>query len=220
VYWIDKTVVIDWSLKKLDGTAAAGATVTATMVKPDNTTAAGDILEVGPADDGGRLYRISYDPLDAGLWVARLKATGTADSADQVDFYVRPNLLGVAANTYDPATDRGYVRLLIPDTDVHDPTRVIFTDAEIDAFLTRQASDVRLAAAQALDTIASDEALVSKKIKTQDLSTDGPAVAKELRERASELRRQVAEGDADDSGGFHIVEYDPSAWLTAAELAE
>jgi hypothetical protein len=219
-YWISKTVVIDWSLKKLDGTAAAGATVAGTFTKPTGATTAGTVTEVGAAADGGRLYRITVDPDLAGQWAFRLTATGTADSAEGGTFYVRPDEVGTAANTYDPATDRGRVRLLIPDTDVHDPARVIFSDAEIDALLALENANVRLAAAAGLDAIASNEALVSKKIKSQDMSTDGPAVAKELRERATELRRQVAEGDADDTGGFHIVEYDPYAWVTAAELAE
>lgn len=98
------------------------------------------------------------------------------------------------AFTYDVTSDRGKVRLLITDTDENS---AIFTDDEIDAFLTMTQIDneneIRLAAAQALDTLASSEALVQKRIKLLDLQTDGPAVAKELRERAKELRRQVEE---------------------------
>jgi len=98
------------------------------------------------------------------------------------------------AFTFDVETDAGKVRLLITDTD---SDNAIFTDAEINAFLSmtkvNDENDVRLAAAQALDTIATSEALVQKRIKLLDLSTDGPSVAKELRERAKDLRRQVDE---------------------------
>jgi len=121
--------------------------------------------------------------------------------------------------TYDPTTDAGWVRLLISDTDVDPEANAIFQDAEIDTFLTREGGNAKLAAAQALDTIASNEALVSKKIRTQDLATDGPAVAAELRARAKELRREVEEGD--DGSGIDIVDFDPYAgYLGAGELSE
>lgn len=106
--------------------------------------------------------------------------------------------------TYQPGTSRGRVRLLISDVD---QTTATFTDEEIDTFLTLEDDDVRLAAAQALDTIASNEALVSKRIRLLDLQTDGPAVAKALRERAGELRRQAREGaDGALGGDFELAE--------------
>jgi hypothetical protein len=68
--------------------------------------------------------------------------------------------------------------------------------------------DVRLAAAQALDTIATNEALVQKVLRTQDLQTDGAKLSAELRARAAGLRAQVAAGatDGEDPGdGVAIV---------------
>lgn len=105
----------------------------------------------------------------------------------------------------DYTTSLGRVRLLAGDVD---ETNLLLTDEQITALLAMDA-DVRSAAAQALDIIASSEALVSKKIRTQDLSTDGPAVAKELRAQATELRRQAADGD--DTTGMDIVDFDPWA---------
>ncbi|MER6575824.1 hypothetical protein [Nonomuraea sp. NPDC001023] len=105
----------------------------------------------------------------------------------------------------DYTTDRGRVRLLVPDVD---EANLLLADDQIDAFLALEGS-VKLAAAAALDTIASSEAMVGKKIRTQDLQTDGPAVAAELRARAAELRRQVDEGVGDDSVGFDVVDFDP-----------
>lgn len=125
------------------------------------------------------------------------------------------------AFTYDLATSAGQVRLLIPDTD---PDNHLLQDAEITALLALEASDVRRAAAAALELIASSEALVSKKIRTQDLSTDGPAVARELRERATLLRTQADEAvlNADgDSVGLDIVDFNPYAGYSSdSELAE
>lgn len=85
----------------------------------------------------------------------------------------------------DYATPSGRVRLLINDTDDAAP---VFSDEEIAAFLELEGDDVKLAAAQALDTIADDEALTSKVIRTQDLQTDGATVAAQLRLRAAALR--------------------------------
>jgi predicted phage-related endonuclease len=115
----------------------------------------------------------------------------------------------------DYATAIGQVRALIPDVD---EPNLLLADPQIAAFLAMEGDNVKLATAQALDVIASSEALVSKKIRTQEgLTTDGPAVAKELRARASELRRQVGEDDGD---AFDIVDFvDPFSRL-GAELAE
>lgn len=49
----------------------------------------------------------------------------------------------------------------------------------------------KLAAADCLDIIATSEALIQKRIKMLDLSTDGPAVADSLRKHAQTLREQV-----------------------------
>lgn len=87
------------------------------------------------------------------------------------------------------------VRLLINDTDDTDEENHYFEDEEITAFLTMEGNVVKLAAAQALETLASSEVMIQKRIKLLDLSTDGPSESRELRARASELRDQVYEGD-------------------------
>lgn len=99
------------------------------------------------------------------------------------------------------------VRLLIADLGTGSDQ--LLTDAQITSLLDLEGS-VKLAAAQALDAIASSEALVSKRITTQDLTTDGPATAKALREHAAALRVQAAGETADaDEGYFEIVDFDP-----------
>lgn len=122
------------------------------------------------------------------------------------------------AFTYDVTVAAGQVRLLIPDTD---PDNFLLADAEIGALLVLESGDVRRAAAAALEVIASSEAMVSKKIRSQDLSTDGPAVAKELRERARLLRAQADEAilNADgDEVGLDIVDFNPWAGWLGVEL--
>lgn len=98
--------------------------------------------------------------------------------------------------TYDPTTPAGQVRLLINDT-TSDPA---FSDDDIAAFLALEGDNVKMAAAQAIDVIADDEALTSKVITSQDVGTDGAKVADALRKRAAALREQAT--TLDDAGGF------------------
>ena len=108
-----------------------------------------------------------------------------------------------------------YVRLLIGDSGA-----AIFEDSEL-AVLIRQGGSVLYGAADALDAIATSEVLLSKKITTQDLSTDGPAVAAELRKQAAALRAraraEVAEV-AEEAWAFTTVSSYPPGSL--AELTE
>lgn len=104
------------------------------------------------------------------------------------------------------------VRLLIADTD---PANRLFRVDQIQDFLDMEGASVKLAAASALDSIARSEVLISKVIKTQDLSTDGARVAAELRASAAELRRQAASSEGDDSSGFDVVDFiDPNTRFT------
>lgn len=104
--------------------------------------------------------------------------------------------------SYDVSNDAGKVRLIITDTDSSLP---IFEDEEIEAFLTLKGGRILLAAAQALDTIASSQALVLKKIRLLDVTTDGPAVAQALRAHAKALRDQDLIDDGE--GAFDIAEW-------------
>lgn len=108
----------------------------------------------------------------------------------------------------DYTTPAGKVRLLIPDVDEEN---LLLDNAQIEAFLQLEGGNVKLAAAQALEAIGSSETLIAKSIRTQDVQTNGPAVAADLRARAAELRRQVAEGEGDDSVGLEVVDFDPWA---------
>lgn len=77
----------------------------------------------------------------------------------------------------------------------------LLTDAQITGILTNYGSDfdggdaVMLTAADCLDIIASSEAMIQKKIKMLDLETDGPSIARSLRDHAVMLRKQVLDPD-------------------------
>lgn len=120
----------------------------------------------------------------------------------------------------DVTTPVGQVRLLIADMS-EDTARQILTDTMIEGYLafsgvTQPYEDVpswsiRRAAASALDAIATSETLVSKVIRTQDLSTDGAKVGSELRAQAKALRDQ-AKVDEDayyDDDSFGVLEFNP-----------
>lgn len=111
---------------------------------------------------------------------------------------------------YDPTTPVGQVRLLINDTSP-DPA---FSDPDLNGFLALEAGVVKLAAAQAIDVIADDEALTSKVITTQDVATDGSKVADSLRKRAAALRAQAALEltQSDEGGFFEIIPPNTNQW--------
>jgi hypothetical protein len=99
----------------------------------------------------------------------------------------------------DPIT---IMRMLIRDRNAAAP---VFQDEELQAYLAVENNIIKLAAANAMDDIASDNALLGS-YKTGDKSVNGPAVAVDLRDRAKELRRQVNEDFS--TGSFDIVATD------------
>lgn len=111
------------------------------------------------------------------------------------------------------------VRLLISDVS-SDPAKQLLTNTQIETFLELEDGNVKLAAAQALDTIASSETLVAKVIKTQDLSTDGPKTAADLRAHAKSLRAQVAVAASEADDGFFFGTVSPVAGTSWPELTE
>jgi hypothetical protein len=171
-------------------------------------------IVVGPAGSGfthpatGVYVYVWTIPADAegGDYIAVWDGTVGGNPVQAADTFG----VGAADFTADPATAVGMVRLLINDVD---PVAPCFTDSDISAFLTFEAGNVRRAAAQALDTMASNEALVSKVIRTQDLQTDGAKVAAELRARAASLRQQAGDFTADgELFGMDVVDYRPDLW--------
>ena len=104
--------------------------------------------------------------------------------------------------TIDYTTDVGRVRLLISDLD---PAKLVLTDDMIAGYLALEDGNLRRAAAEALDAIASSEVLLSKVITTQDRSTNGAAVAESLRRHAAALRARADADDAADEPFFMLI---------------
>lgn len=75
----------------------------------------------------------------------------------------------------------------------------MLTDADILGLLDQYSDSpdvaVKRAAADAMDIIASSEAMISKKIKILDLQTDGASIADSLRKHAQSLRDEVLNKD-------------------------
>lgn len=107
------------------------------------------------------------------------------------------------------------VRLLLADVST-DPAKQILTDSQIGGYLALNDGNVRRAAADALDAIATSETLVSKVIRTQDLATNGPAVADSLRKQAAQLRQLADDAEGEDL--FDVVDTLPDC--TRPELTE
>ena len=103
----------------------------------------------------------------------------------------------------DFGSDVGKVRLLLNDVDEDNQ---VFPDDQIQAFLDLERSSVKRAAAQAIDSQATNEALALKVLKDHQVQTDGAKLADAMRRHADSLRKQAREDeDADDDGYFFDV---------------
>lgn len=210
--WPGSVFVVEWDLVDLDKAPVTTATVVGTIVKPSLETAGMDIDH----DTGSNTYRGSYQPAQSGRFGWKLEATGDGQGAVEGEFFVSRDTTGAPPITLDPAEPVGMLRLLTTDVDEAFP---ILTDAQYLAFLGLEGNVIKKGAAAALEAIATSETLRTKKITTQDLSIDGPAVAEDLRKRAKLLRDQVRSDITDarddteyaDGYGFDFVDFDPHA---------
>jgi predicted ATPase len=113
----------------------------------------------------------------------------------------------------DYSTAIGQVRLLIPDTEqLGDTPAYLFSDPQIQAFLTLYSNNVKRAAAQAKLVLATSEALINKVIKTYDFQTDGAKLGAELRAQAAELRAEADRDDMDDASDTFLVANQAVKW--------
>jgi hypothetical protein len=203
-YWIGSVFIAEWDLvDAATGEPVTEATVSGTVATPGQTLVPMQVAH----EAGSNTWRLSYKAGAAGEHGWRASAAAGADGVVSGTFFVSRDVTGAPPITLDPATELGQIRLLTTDVDEAFP---LHTDADLTAFLAMEGGSVKRAAAASLEAIGTSEVLVGKKITTQDLSTDGPAVAKDLRERAKALRDQAdrADDDADDDAdgfGFDAV---------------
>ena len=107
------------------------------------------------------------------------------------------------------------VRALINDTQKldYDETgelRYLLSDEALLGFIELNSGGVYGASADALRSIATNEVLIGKVIRTQDLATDGAKVGTELRLQARELDSKQSKQDdaeANESFAFEIVDF-------------
>lgn len=86
----------------------------------------------------------------------------------------------------------------------------VLSTRQLQALLDLNGGELRLAAADALEVVASDRVLTLSVIGTPEVNVDGAKVSAELRARAAALREQHYEL-AEDSA-FGVVDYVPYPW--------
>lgn len=115
----------------------------------------------------------------------------------------------------DYSTDVGKVRALIPDVEEVDFRKdgdpsYLFDDDQLEALLAVSDDNVRRAAADAVEALATSEAYISKVVRTEDLQTDGAKVANAMLVRAAQLRREAdAEDERAAGDSFDVIPYFP-----------
>jgi|SRR5690606_20901068 len=123
----------------------------------------------------------------------------------------------------DYSTPVGQVRALIPDIEqLEDPTDLsadaeyIFTDAVLQSYVALTRGNVYMAAAIAVNALATTEALILKVLRSDDRVTDGAKLADSLGKRADWLRKEAEKADDDEAldEAFNIVPFyeDPALW--------
>jgi len=116
------------------------------------------------------------------------------------------------ANTYNLASTDPEIKA-ISRVRKHIPDREspwFFSDAEILDFLDENSDVVKLAAADALESKATDEAFVQKVQSTLGVTTDGAKTADFVLQRATALRAQVTTAQAAakvGAGSFSTAAY-------------
>lgn len=100
--------------------------------------------------------------------------------------------------------------------DPQDESSHVLPDSALATWLTAFAGNTDRVTWRALLTIAANETLLSKKITSQHLSTDGPAVSAELRALADTYKQVADEADSVE----HFAGYVPPPVLARREAEE
>ena len=111
------------------------------------------------------------------------------------------------AFTYAPGTARGRVRLLVSDTDDVTAANQVFTDAEIDAFLSLEDNEVYAAAAAAAQSMSANASRSAiRYIAERILEIDRQKVPEHFRKLAEMYRKRSMAGPGEeiDSAAYEI----------------
>lgn len=111
--------------------------------------------------------------------------------------------------TYDItlSTNRDKVRRMIRDTDTANPSRQLYPDETITAILTGTAQDLFLAAAELLEGLVVNAALLHKAEKIGDFTIDAKGMAAALLTMAKHYR-----GLSEDAPAFDFAELNLSTF--------
>lgn len=97
----------------------------------------------------------------------------------------------------------------------------VLNGLQLQALLDLNGGVMRLAAADALEVVASDRVLTLSVVGTPEVNVDGAKVSAELRARAQALREQHYELVDADVSAFDVIDFAPYPWppeLTAQAL--
>lgn len=122
------------------------------------------------------------------------------------------------------AEPKDLVRTLIPDTEPifgAGENEYLFADDQIENLLEIAGGSVLRAAGLAMIAVGNSEALISKVIKTQDLSTDGSKLQDKWRESGEALlRRAYKEDEGKALDYFEIIDFQEGWLAERPELTE
>ena len=108
-------------------------------------------------------------------------------AGDVLEIAVTVRVITPANASYNVSSNEGKVRLIIADTQ----SPFTFDDVEITAFLSLWSSDIQLAAAQALRTVATSKAKMAIYYSVNGFSMDRRSVAKTLLDIADKLETRA-----------------------------
>lgn len=156
----------------------------ASVILPRSTAG---IVELKP-----KLYQATRTaPVTVGGYIV-LWDNGSTNTADTL--IVTNDIPVIVEPEFDVTTPVGKVRLLVADTGGEDGQTFLFSDLEIEAFLSLESQDIYCAAATALRSIAGNEVQVQKVTTALELETDGSKGAKALLELAKTYDEKSDEG--------------------------
>lgn len=122
----------------------------------------------------------------------------------------------VEVTDYTIDTSTGVITFLVAPPDLQtvtvDYSWTMLSDGYYTRALERNGDSLKLAAADAIGTIARDQALLLKVVRLLDSQMDGATLSRELRQHENGLRKQAEDETEASEDGFAIVEMVPDAF--------